>query len=163
MNMNLFTQKAVPFVLLLLLSSCGFSERGPNSNVRHTFGGSPFASVAWSKDNIMTFIDGGSSTLVSAPNRIIALTVQPKALYAFDTLKGNIIWKQNGVAPSVIAVHNEVLYTSDLNTIRTYNTASGKGIWKVKTPHVGQFLTVVSPFYSYAKFLAFFKKNSHHI
>jgi outer membrane protein assembly factor BamB len=111
-------KKTALITLLLLLVSCGFLDRGPNSPVRHTFDESLFATVAWSKDNVMTSIDDNSATLMSAPNRIIALGIQPKTLYAFDSSTGEIAWKQNGASPNVIATHNTVLYTSDMNTIK---------------------------------------------
>jgi outer membrane protein assembly factor BamB len=107
-------KKTALITSLLLLVSCGFLDRGPNSTVRHTFEESLFATVAWSKDNIMTFIDDNTATLMSAPNRIIALGIQPDTIYAFDSLTGDVVWKQNGASPNAIATHNTVLYTSTL-------------------------------------------------
>jgi outer membrane protein assembly factor BamB len=140
--MKLYLKKTILSLLFLLLASCGFLDRGPNSTVRHTFRESPFATVTWSKDNIVTSIDDNSATLISAPNRIIALGIQPKTLYAFDSITGNIVWKQNRVFPNIIATHDSVLYTGDLNTITAYDAASGKSMWKAHTPYAGQFIAI---------------------
>ncbi len=135
-------KKIASLILFLLFASCGYLDRGPNSTVKHTLGENSFATVAWSKDNIMTFIDNKTPTLMSAPSRIIALGIQPATLYAFNSLTGEIVWEKNEMSPNAIATHDTVLYASDLNTVRAYNTTSGESIWKTKTPYAGTFLTI---------------------
>jgi outer membrane protein assembly factor BamB len=117
-------------------------DRSPNSKVRHILSETSFADIAWSKDNIMTDIDKNSATLLSAPNRIISLSVQPKTIYAFDSSTGEIIWEQNGGLPNVIATQDTVLYASYLNIIQAYDTTTGKSIWNANTPYAGTFLTI---------------------
>jgi outer membrane protein assembly factor BamB len=131
------------FVLCVSLVSCGnYPGRGPNSTVKHTFIQNSFASVVWSKDNIMMKIDQNSTALVSAPNRIIASAIQPKVLYAFDTSTGEIVWEQNGSLPQTIAIHDAVLYTSDLNIIQAYNVNNGERVWEATTHYAGSFLFI---------------------
>ena len=135
-------KKIVPLILLLLLASCGSLEKGLNSPVRHVFGETSFANVAWSKDNIMVFINPGAPMLTAAPNRIIALGIQPTKLYSFDSLTGELSWEKPGIFPDILATHDSTIYLTNLNSFEAYNTLDGKKIFGVLLPYSGLFTSI---------------------
>jgi outer membrane protein assembly factor BamB len=110
--------------------------------VQHTLAENSFANVIWSKNKIMTFINENTATLLSAPNRIFALGIQPKRLYAFDSATGDVIWKLDGVLPDSMAVHDMRLYATYWNNVQAYNTINGEKDWSVNLPYSGTFTSL---------------------
>jgi outer membrane protein assembly factor BamB len=128
---------------LFLLASCtGHSGREPNSTVQHIFIESSFADLIWQKNNIMVFIDLGAPMLTAAPNRVIALGIQPKKLYSFDSLTGELSWEKPGAFPEVLATHNSTIYLTNSSNFEAYNALDGKKIFDTLLPNSGLFMSI---------------------
>lgn len=135
-------KRIVLLTLLFLLPSCTAMDREPNSTVQHVFVESSFADLIWKKEHIMAFIDLGAPTLTAAPNRIIVLGIQPKKLYAFDSLTGKLTWEKPGSSPNILAAYNSIIYLADLNKFEAYNTQDGTKLFEVLLPYSGLFTSI---------------------
>lgn len=126
----------------ILVSCAGFMDRSPNSNIQHVLVESSFANLVWQKDHIMVFIDVGAPMLTAAPNRIIALGIQPKNLYSFDSQTGNLVWEKPDAFPNILGVYNSTIYLTNLNNLEAYNALDGTKVFEVLLPYAGLFTSI---------------------
>jgi outer membrane protein assembly factor BamB len=98
--------------------------------------------VKWSKSDMVIFVDENMAMLVTAPSRVFAAGIQPKAVYAFDSVTGALVWKQDRVLPDTIVTHDSVFYTTDLSTIHAYNITNGENIGNVDLPYSGTLMSI---------------------
>jgi len=91
-----------------MISYASFLDRKLIPDVEHTLTKNSYADLIWSKNNIRIFVHENMAMLTAAPNRIFALGIQPKMLYAFDSVTGELVWEQKGELPDTIAANNSV-------------------------------------------------------
>jgi len=128
-------KKIVLLAFSMLLVSCSsFLNSKPASALQHTLVKNSCADALWSRNDVTVFIDDNMPMLASGPNRIIVSGIQPKKLYAFDSVAGKLVWEQDNVLPDTLAVNNLVLYMTNLNNVQAYDIMSGNNIWNVQLP-----------------------------
>jgi outer membrane protein assembly factor BamB len=136
----------VLFSLLFFVSlSCaGSLDQKPNTTISHLLAENPYLDVAWSKNDIDIFVHENMSMLVTAPNRIFTLGINPYTytVYAFDSVTGKLMWKQDGALPNTISANGSAFYTTNLNNIYAYNITNGDILWSNRLPYAGPLVFV---------------------
>lgn len=137
------TKKWVVFIFSLLLISCAwYIDRSPNSTIQHVLVDNSFANLAWQKDHLMVFIDVGAPMVTAVTNRIVVLGIQPKNLYSFDSLTGDLSWEKRNASPNILGANNSTIYLTNLNKFEAYNGLDGSKDFEVVLPYSGLFTSI---------------------
>ena len=133
------------FSLLFLVSCVSDLDKKPRPTISHMLVKNPYLDVKWSKNDIDVSVDENMAMLVAAPNRVFALgqNIYTQTIYAFDSATGTLAWKQDRAHPDIIAAHDSVFYTTNLNIIYAYDIQNGDILWNNRLPYDGRlaFLT----------------------
>jgi len=132
------------FLLFMLASCTSVLDKQSTPTISHTLMENPFVDKKWSKNDIHISVDGNVAMLVTAPDRVFALEINPYiyTVSAFDSVTGILAWKQDGSRPNTIATHDSTFYTSNLNKISAYNTENGNILWTNQLPDAGPLVFV---------------------